>query len=185
MTITRLIVSPVVTNEDQANRPGLKKLKEKYTQELQELNKSKPKDKGDEGLLENLARLNAQLGVSRDSLVCPPFQYAADYQKELQSRLSDLKGELKAKTTEIEKLSPDLKSKSKAVDAIDTKVDKLESTVDAADDGVFKAFCKKIKVASIREYEDVQLKMMSEENEKMAEFVVQQNRIGHQYVSSC
>jgi hypothetical protein len=38
-------------------------------------------------------------------------------------------------------------------------------------------------VASIREYEDVQLKMMSEENEKMAEFVVQQNRIGHQYVS--
>jgi len=55
---------------DQANGSGLKKLKEKYTQELQELNKSKPKDKGDEGLLENLARLNAQLGVSRDSLVC-------------------------------------------------------------------------------------------------------------------
>jgi len=81
-------------------------------------------------------------------------------------------------------LSPDLKAKTKAVDAIDTKVEKLESTVNAADDGVFKAFCKKIKVASIREYEDVQLKMMSEENEKMAEFVVQQNRIGHQYVSS-
>ena len=109
---------------------------------------------------------------------------SADYQKELRSRLSDLKGELKAKTTEIEKLGPDLKAKSKAVDAIDTKVDKLETTVNAADDGVFKAFCKKIKVASIREYEDVQLKMMSEENEKMAEFVVQQNRIGHQYVPS-
>jgi len=167
----------------QANGSGLKKLKEKYTQELQELNKSKPKDKGDEGLLENLARLNAQLGVSRDSLVCP-LSDTADYQKELQSRLSDLKGELKAKTTEIERLGPDLKAKSKAVDAIDSKVDKLETTVNAADDGVFKAFCKKIKVASIREYEDVQLKMMSEENEKMAEFVVQQNRIGHQYVSS-
>lgn len=53
----------------QADEIGLKKLKEKYTQELMELNKSKPKDKGDEGLLENLARLNAQLGVSRDSLV--------------------------------------------------------------------------------------------------------------------
>jgi hypothetical protein len=70
--IPRLIVSPVITNEAQAHKPGLKKLKEKYTQELQELNKSKPKDKGDEGLLENLARLNAQLGVSRDSLVCSP-----------------------------------------------------------------------------------------------------------------
>ena len=113
-----------------------------------------------------------------------PIPVEADRQKELQSRLSDLKGELKAKTAEIEKLGPDLKSKTKAVDAIDSKVDKWETTVNAADDGVFKAFCKKIRVASIREYEDVQLKMMSEENEKMAEFVVQQNRIGHQYVSN-
>lgn len=104
----------------------------------------------------------------------------ADNQKEVQSRLSDLKGELKAKTGEIDKLNPDLKTKTKAVDAIDSKVAKLESTVNAADDGVFKAFCKKIKVSSIREYEDVQLKMASEENEKMAEYVVQQNRIGHQ-----
>jgi structural maintenance of chromosome 1 len=47
---------------------------------------------------------------------------------------------------------------------------------------VFKAFCKKIKVANIREYEDVQLRVASEENEKMAEFVTSQNRIGHQYV---
>jgi len=71
LTITRLIVSLLLTIVNSAYGAGLKKLKEKYTQELQELNKSKPKDKGDEGLLENLARLNAQLGVSRDSLVCP------------------------------------------------------------------------------------------------------------------
>ena len=73
LTIMKLTVSLANLDAEQANRSGLKKLKEKYTQELQELNKSKPKDKGDEGLLENLARLNAQLGVSRDSLVCPPF----------------------------------------------------------------------------------------------------------------
>jgi structural maintenance of chromosome 1 len=43
-----------------------------YTQQLHDLNKSKPKDKGDEGLLENLARLDASLGVAKDDLVSPP-----------------------------------------------------------------------------------------------------------------
>jgi structural maintenance of chromosome 1 len=95
-----------------------------------------------------------------------------------------LRGELKHKTGEIEKLNPDLRTKSKAVDTVDAKVAKLETTVNAADDGVFKAFCKKIKVSSIREHEDVQLKMASEENEKMAEYTTQLNRIGHQSVLS-
>lgn len=57
---------------------------------------------------------------------------------------------------------------------------KLVDAIDKADDGVFKAFCKKIKVAHIREYEDVQLKMAREENEAMAEYTTQKNRIGHQ-----
>jgi hypothetical protein len=65
----RLTVSYHARRECTSDEVGLKKLKEKYTQELQELNKSRPKDKGDEGLLENLARLNAQLGVARDGLV--------------------------------------------------------------------------------------------------------------------
>jgi structural maintenance of chromosome 1 len=44
-------------------------MKDKYTAELQELGKSKPKDQGDEALLEKLARLNAQLSVATDGLV--------------------------------------------------------------------------------------------------------------------
>jgi hypothetical protein len=46
-------------------------MKDKYTSELMELSKSKPKDQGDELLLEKLARLNAQLSVAQEGLVGP------------------------------------------------------------------------------------------------------------------
>lgn len=52
-----------------ADQAELKRLKETYTHQLQELNKSKPKDSGDEDLLQDLARLDAQLGVAKDDLV--------------------------------------------------------------------------------------------------------------------
>ena len=48
---------------------GLHRLRDTYLQQLQDLGKSKPKDKADEGLLENLARLDAQSTVAKDDLV--------------------------------------------------------------------------------------------------------------------
>lgn len=74
MTITLRVclLSRANVNISELTKPAeLKRLKETYTQQLHDLNKSKPKDKGDEGLLENLARLDASLGVARDDLVSP------------------------------------------------------------------------------------------------------------------
>lgn len=101
-------------------------------------------------------------------------------QNATQLRLNGLRDELKHTESDLKKLSPDHDKKAKSVEQTDAKIGKLVSTISAADDGVFKAFCKKIKVASIREYEDVQLKMAREEDEAMAEFTTQKNRIGHQ-----
>jgi structural maintenance of chromosome 1 len=56
------------------------------------------------------------------------------------------------------------------------------SIVNAADDGVFGAFCKRIKVTNIREYEDVQLKVAKEESDAMEAFASQHARVRHQYV---
>ena len=50
-------------------KAGLQRLKETYLQQLQDLNKSKPKDKADEGLLQSLARLDAESTISKDDLV--------------------------------------------------------------------------------------------------------------------
>lgn len=101
-------------------------------------------------------------------------------QNATQLRLTGLRDELKHTQAELKKLSPDHDKKAKAVEQSDAKIAKLVAAVDAADDGVFKAFCKKIEVAHIREYEDVQLRMAREENEAMAEYTTQKNRIGHQ-----
>ena len=38
-------------------------------QQLQDLSKSKPKEKADEGLLESLARLDAESSIAKDDLV--------------------------------------------------------------------------------------------------------------------
>jgi len=49
---------------------GLQRLKEAQMQQLQDLSKSKPRDKADEGLLESLARLDAESTIAKDDLVC-------------------------------------------------------------------------------------------------------------------
>jgi len=68
----------------------------------------------------------------------------------------------------------------RAVNSSADKLTGLVNTVNAADDGVFTAFCARIGVADIRDYEDVQLKMAKEESEAMEAFSAQQARVTHQ-----
>lgn len=72
--------------------------------------------------------------------------------------------------------------KSRAVEATEGKLSDIERILNTADDGVFDQFCRKIRVESIRDYEDVQLRMSREEDEAMAKHTAQQARIQHQYV---
>jgi structural maintenance of chromosome 1 len=57
---------------------------------------------------------------------------------------------------------------------------KLQSVVNASDDKVFSAFCRKIKVKNIREYEERQLKALQEGAEARTRFNTQINRLTHQ-----
>lgn len=52
--------------------------------------------------------------------------------------------------------------------------------IEQADDEVFSAFCQRIGVSNIREYEDVQLRIAKEANEAMESFAAQQARVKHQ-----
>jgi len=74
----------------------------------------------------------------------------------------------------------DLSQRRKAYSSTEQKLSGLTSEVDEADSGIFSPFCKRIKVANIREYEDVQLKIAQEENEAMEAFASQHARVGHQ-----
>ena len=77
-------------------------------------------------------------------------------------------------------MAPERAAKRAAVENADVKLAGLEQTLNEADDEVFAAFCQRIEVDSIRDYEDVQLRMAREENEALEKFTAQKARIGHQ-----
>lgn len=58
----------------------------------------------------------------------------------------------------------------------------LSSVIDAAEDRVFDAFCRRIKVDNIREYEGRQLKLAQEEGDARLRFSTQIARLTTQYV---
>ncbi|KAK8869753.1 hypothetical protein IAR55_000321 [Kwoniella newhampshirensis] len=147
---------------------GLKRLKETYLSQLQELHRSKPKDKADEGLLESLARLDAESTIAKDDLDA------------IRLRLNGLRDELQHVNAIITRLTPDVARRTQAVTASEEQYRGLAGTIDAADDAVFGVFCRKIGVANIREYEDVQLRIAKEATEAMEGFSAQQARIRHQ-----
>jgi structural maintenance of chromosome 1 len=58
----------------------------------------------------------------------------------------------------------------------------LSETINDAEDATFAAFCRKIKVDNIREYEERQLKVAQEESEARLRFDNQIARLTHQRV---
>ncbi|WWC61082.1 uncharacterized protein I303_103660 [Kwoniella dejecticola CBS 10117] len=147
---------------------GLNKQKETYIAQLQEAHRSKPKEKADEGLLEDLARLDAELTVARDDLNLT------------QTRLAGVREELNHVTATIDELNPDVRRREREVRDAENRRQELLETVNAADDEVFGDFCQRIGVNNIREYEDVQLRIAKEASEAMEGFAAQQARIKHQ-----
>ena len=147
---------------------GLKATKDKLVAKLHELNASKPKEKADESLIQDLARLGAELTEAKD-----------DFQA-TQLRIKGLKKEISAVDQDIKMMTPEKKKRESALTAAEAQSAQLASVVESEDDKIFGAFCQRIGVANIREYEDVQLKVAQEENEVLQSFVQQDRRISHQ-----
>ncbi|KIR32463.1 cohesin complex subunit psm1 [Cryptococcus deuterogattii MMRL2647] len=147
---------------------GLNKLKETYLAQLQELYRSKPQDKGDEALLESLSRLDAESNIAKDDLHA------------IQVRLRGVREELTHAISTIERLTPDVGARSQSAASSEERSAALVEIIEQADDEVFSAFCQRIGVSNIREYEDVQLRIAKEANEAMESFAAQQARVKHQ-----
>ncbi|KLT43612.1 RecF/RecN/SMC protein [Cutaneotrichosporon oleaginosum] len=146
---------------------SLKQLKEKQLKQLQELSQSKPKEKDDEGKYKALSRLQAELGSANDDLSATRL------------RLDGMRKELAAVEKDLKKLKPEREKRAKALHDAESRLEGLAQTVDAADDSIFAAFCQRINVDNIREYEDVQLKVAREENEALEEFKTKAARNVH------
>lgn len=96
--------------------------------------------------------------------------------------MEGLRKELKHAEDTIKKLRPDVEKRSGAVRRAQEKLGGLVEKIEEQDDAVFNAFCQRIGVANIREYEDVQLRIAKEANDAMEAFSAQHARVKHQSV---
>jgi structural maintenance of chromosome 1 len=70
-----------------------------------------------------------------------------------------------------------------AYDASQKRIKELSKTINDAEDAIFDEFCRKIVVVNIREYEERQLKVATEESAARLQFENQIARLTHACVS--
>ncbi|KAG9048939.1 Structural maintenance of chromosomes protein 1 [Serendipita sp. 407] len=136
--------------------------------QMRELNKSKPRARADEGLSAEMNRLESALVVAREE------------RASARSRVDDINKELKHLHDELKKAAPELKKARTSLAKIEKEMAELQRVIDEAEDEIFGEFCSKIGMATIREYEDRQLKAAQEDSAVRMRFDAQIHRLNHQ-----
>ncbi|KAF8587801.1 condensin complex subunit SMC1 [Ramaria rubella] len=147
---------------------GLHRLRDSLFAELRELNKSKPRGKADENTIAQINRVESSLLILKDDLTA------------CEHKLTGVKDELKHISQELKKHRPDQVKLESSHNKLQKTIEELTSVINAAEDKVFGAFCRKIKVKHIREYEERQLKASQDESEARLRFDTQIARLTHQ-----
>ncbi|TFK38253.1 condensin complex subunit SMC1 [Crucibulum laeve] len=147
---------------------GLIRVRDGLMSQLRELAKQKPRGKTDDNLIAEISRLESAITIARDDLSACKL------------RLTGIKDEVKHLDKELKKNAPELKKAQQNHNKLQDQINKLSTTVNAAEDTVFGAFCRKIGVSNIREYEERQLKIAQEESQARLRFDTQIARLTHQ-----
>ncbi|TFK73385.1 condensin complex subunit SMC1 [Pluteus cervinus] len=147
---------------------GLIRRRDELMAHLRDLSKQKPRGKADENLIADVSRLESAITVARDEL------------NGSTSRLNGWRDELKHLEREIKTVTPELQKAESSYANVHDQIEALSSIINEADDNVFGAFCQKIGVSTIREYEERQLKAAQEESEARLRFDNQIARLTHQ-----
>ncbi|KAJ7246598.1 condensin complex subunit SMC1 [Mycena haematopus] len=153
---------------DEKDVQGLIKKKDTLMSQLRDLQKQKSRGQTDENLIADIGRIESATTLAKDDL------------NAVNLRLTGIRDELKHIEKELKKNAPELKKTQATYDTLQKQIAKLSETIDAAEDATFAAFCRKIKVANIREYEERQLKVAQEESEARLRFDNQIARLTHQ-----
>ncbi|KAJ7497178.1 condensin complex subunit SMC1 [Mycena latifolia] len=153
---------------DEKDVQGLIRAKDGLLAQLRDLNKQKPRGKTDENLIGDIGRIESATTLAKDDL------------NACKLRLTGIRDELKHIEKELKKNAPELKKTQATYDSLQQRITELAETINEAEDATFAAFCRKIKVENIREYEERQLKVAQEESEARLRFDNQIARLTHQ-----
>ncbi|KIY53050.1 condensin complex subunit SMC1 [Fistulina hepatica ATCC 64428] len=154
---------------DEKDVQGLIRTRDKLMADLRQLAKEKPRDKTDENLIAEIARLESSAAVIRDDL------------NACRSRVNGLKDELRHIERQLTETAPLLRDAEAAHGRLKQQIEQLQGTIDIAEDGVFADFCRKIHVSNIREYEERQLKAAEETSQVLLRYEKQIARLTHQF----
>ncbi|KAJ7812847.1 hypothetical protein B0H13DRAFT_2143623 [Mycena leptocephala] len=156
---------------DEKDVQGLNRTKDTLMGQLRDLAKQKTRGQTDENLMADIGRIESATTLAKDDL------------NACNLRLTGIRDELKHIEKELKKNAPELKKAQATYDTLQKQITELAETINNAEDATFSAFCRKIKVANIREYEERQLKVAQEESEARLRFDNQIARLTHQRVS--
>lgn len=145
----------------------LRRVRETLMQQLQDLNKQKPRSNADEPLLAEISRLEGALALLRDDLSACKLS------------LTGKKDELKHIHREVKKLRPAVEKARTARNELQDKKNELSSIVHVAEDALFAPFCDAIGLPDIRVYEDSQLRAAQDAADARVRFDAQLARMGH------
>lgn len=132
---------------------GLRRLESELRARLQELHRSKPKPAEEETLIAQVRKFESDLELFKDD--------AAQLNVKLGGVQAELKT-LRAKATEERQRTQQLAA---ALQKAENESAVHRAAIDAAEAGIFAAFCKRVNVANVREYEEQLLRGVQEDNE--------------------
>ncbi|ORY92961.1 condensin complex subunit SMC1 [Leucosporidium creatinivorum] len=147
---------------------GLRRKETELRAKLGEIHKNKPRANAEEDLVSERTRLNSDLTVAKDDL------------SSTNARLKDIQSELKVVKKSIADLEGKIKTLEKEISTLEGQHAEYERAIAVEEDAIFKDFCKRIKVANIRVYEDTRMGDVQAEEENNLKFKTQIARLSNQ-----
>ncbi|KAI8927149.1 RecF/RecN/SMC [Entophlyctis helioformis] len=146
----------------------LKRSRDEIVARLNEIQKERLRASHDDHVRSEITAYGARLASMADDLAA------------VNLRLKSIATELGSVQELVVRLAADLDTATAAETAIREQVDAIDRSVRDVERQVFGDFCERIGVASIREYEDSQLKTSQETAERRLQFQTQQAKLENQ-----
>jgi structural maintenance of chromosome 1 len=143
----------------------LKQRKDRLEHELVTITREKRKIDGTESLNLEIRQLQTETQVAQEELT-----FVAGKLSELQEQISHVESSLKLSLKVYEKLAQDANS-------LDLEIQGLEKKIAEIEKNVFGDFCRQLKIASIRDFEDQRLRLHRSADENRVRLASQASRL--------
>ncbi|RKP09750.1 cohesin complex subunit psm1 [Thamnocephalis sphaerospora] len=156
---------PVTTLIPTGTFEAMKRARDSLVAQLKELGQERRQVASDEKIQAEVSGLEARLGYMREDMSATKRKLAA-----VQQQIENARQEMKQLQPRLEQIRSRLAAAAESIQA-------RYPALHAVEDRLFAAFCASINVASIREYENGQLRMSQQANEKRLQFSVQRSKL--------